>query len=175
MVPREPDEAEVVLHPGDPHRLTVPQDGPEQTLLGRGAFDRASLPVHSAGDEPAHLAVGSEDDQAGPDGTGHLRGQVDDALHHHRRGDDGGEVEARPQQQLFAPAALSRHAPDGTTGCIPPALHAVEQLGLLHVELGLGDDAPLAQFVELVDLLGDRELAAAGGAGGVAGLGPLDL
>src|SRR4051812_11585038 len=35
-------------------------------------------------------------------------------------------------------------------------LHAVEQVGLLRRELLLGDQAPLAQVVQLLDLLGDR-------------------
>ena len=35
-------------------------------------------------------------------------------------------------------------------------LHAVEELGLLGVELGLGDHALLAELVELVELVRDR-------------------
>src|SRR3954453_8181567 len=48
--------------------------------------------------------------------------------------------------------------------CVPPCsgetlgeLHAIEQIRLLRREFLFGDDAALAQLVELLDLLGDRQ------------------
>src|SRR4051794_29999530 len=54
-------------------------------------------------------------------------------------------------------------------------LQAVQQLGLLGLELGLGDDPARAQFLGLLGLLEGGQLPTTGHSVGIASLGRLDL